>query len=127
MIPSNIFKAASEGQLLGLIFFGLLFWVLCGPPKSKGKRDPTGVLGKSQRGYPLNHQVDYLVCSHWCFWLVTPTLMQVGFETLGVMGKFAGTVLLGLAIHALVVLPLLLWILGKLISKAIIRQWLQLS
>ena len=25
MVPSNLFKAASEGQLLGLIFFGLLF------------------------------------------------------------------------------------------------------
>ncbi|NBQ02632.1 MAG: dicarboxylate/amino acid:cation symporter, partial [Opitutae bacterium] len=25
MVPSNLFKAATEGQLLGLIFFGLLF------------------------------------------------------------------------------------------------------
>ena len=48
------------------------------------------------------------------FGLVTPTLMQVGLDTLSVMGKFALTVLLGLGIHAFVVLPILLWIFGKI-------------
>ena len=49
--------------------------------------------------------------------MVTPTLMQVGLDTLSVMGKFALTVLLGLGIHALIVLPFLLWILGKIHFK----------
>ena len=40
--------------------------------------------------------------------------MQVGLDTLGVMGKFALTVLLGLGIHAFFVLPILLWIFGKI-------------
>jgi Na+/H+-dicarboxylate symporter len=42
------------------------------------------------------------------FGLVTPTLMTTGTELFGVMGKFAVTVLLGLAIHAFVILPLFL-------------------
>ena len=58
--------------------------------------------------------MDYFLCSVGVFGLVTSTLMQVGLDTLSVMGKFALTVLLGLAIHALVVLPLLLWILAKI-------------
>ena len=118
MIPSNIFKAASEGQLLGLIFFGLLFGFFVSRLSPKA-RETQLAFWESLNAVILS--ITKLIISFapiGVFGLVTPTLMQVGFETLGVMGKFAGTVLLGLAIHALVVLPLLLWILGKINFKS---------
>lgn len=114
MVPSNLFKAAAEGQLLGLIFFGLLFGFFVSRLNDKARERQTAFWES------LNAVI--LSITKWIisfapfgvFGLVTPTLMQVGFDTLSVMGKFALTVLLGLGIHALLVLPLLLWLLGKI-------------
>ena len=117
MVPSNLFKAATEGQLLGLIFFGLLFGFFVSRLSPKA-RETQVAFWESLNAVILS--ITKLIISFapiGVFGLVTPTLMQVGFETLGVMGKFAVTVLLGLAIHALVVLPILLWILGKINFK----------
>jgi len=117
MVPSNLFKAATEGQLLGLIFFGLLFGFFVSRLSPKA-RETQVAFWESLNAVILS--ITKLIISFapiGVFGLVTPTLMQVGFETLGVMGKFAVTVLLGLAVHALVVLPLLLWVLGKINFK----------
>ena len=117
MVPSNLFKAATEGQLLGLIFFGLLFGFFVSRLSPKA-RETQVAFWESLNAVILS--ITKLIISFapiGVFGLVTPTLMQVGFETLGVMGKFAVTVLLGLAIHALGVLPLLLWVLGKINFK----------
>ena len=117
MVPSNLFKAATEGQLLGLIFFGLLFGFFVSRLSPKA-RETQVAFWESLNAVILS--ITKLIISFapiGVFGLVTPTLMQVGFETLGVMGKFAVTVLLGLAIHALVVLPLLLLVLGKINFK----------
>ncbi len=114
MVPSNLFKAATEGQLLGLIFFGLLFGFFVARLNPRA-REAQMAFWESLNAVILS--ITKLIISFapiGVFGLVTPTLMQVGFETLGVMGKFALTVLLGLAIHALIVLPFLLWILGKI-------------
>jgi len=114
MVPQNLFKAASDGQLLGLIFFGLLFGFFVSRLKPEAR--------KTQTAFWESFNTVILAITKWIisfapvgvFGLVTPTLMQVGLDTLSVMGKFALTVLLGLAIHVLVILPLLLWILAKI-------------
>ena len=114
MVPPNLFKAATEGQLLGLIFFGLLFGFFISRLKPEARETQTAFWES------LNEVI--LSITKWIisfapigvFGLVTPTLMQVGLDTLSVMGKFALTVLMGLGIHALIVLPALLWILGKI-------------
>ena len=114
MVPPNLFKAATEGQLLGLIFFGLLFGFFISRLKPEARETQTAFWES------LNEVI--LSITKWIisfapigvFGLVTPTLMQVGLDTLSVMGKFALTVLIGLGIHALIVLPALLWILGKI-------------
>ena len=114
MVPPNLFKAATEGQLLGLIIFGLLFGFFISRLKPEARETQTAFWES------LNAVI--LSITKWIisfapigvFGLVTPTLMQVGLDTLSVMGKFALTVLMGLGIHALIVLPALLWILGKI-------------
>ena len=117
MVPPNLFEAASDGQLLGLIFFGLLFGFFISRLKPEAR--------KTQTAFWESLNAVILAITKWIisfapigvFGLVTPTLMQVGLDTLSVMGNFALTVLLGLAIHALVVLPVLLWILAKINFK----------
>jgi len=114
MIPQNLFKAAVEGQLLGLIFFSLLFGFFVARLPEKFKQSQTEFwegLNSTILGI-TNFIISF--APYGVFGLVTPTLMMVGIETIFVMGTFALTVLLGLAIHSFIVLPLLLRILGKL-------------
>ena len=114
MVPPNIFKAAVDGQLLGLIFFSLLFGFFIARLKKDSK--------ESQLSFWENINAVILAITNFIisfapfgvFGLVTPTLMMVGIETLWVMGDFAITVFLGLAIHSLVILPTLLMVLAKI-------------
>lgn len=114
MVPVNLFKAAVEGQLLGLIFFSLLFgfFITRLPEKAQAIQ-----LGFWESLNSLILSITNFIISfapYGVFGLVTPTLMKVGFETLSVMGTFALTVVGGLLIHSLIVLPLLLRFLGKI-------------
>ena len=114
MVPANLFKAAVEGQLLGLIFFSLLFgfFITRLPEKHQSIQ-----LGFWESLNSLILKITHFIISfapYGVFGLVTPTLMKVGLETLSVMGSFALTVALGLLIHSLIVLPLLLRLFGKI-------------
>ena len=114
MIPKNLFKAAVEGQLLGLIFFSLLFGFFIARLPGKYKQSQT-IFWEGLNSTILgitNFVISF--APYGVFGLVTPTLMMVGIETISVMGTFALTVLLGLAIHSFLVLPILLRILGKI-------------
>ncbi|MDG0965616.1 MAG: dicarboxylate/amino acid:cation symporter [Opitutales bacterium] len=114
MIPQNLLKAAVEGQLLGLIFFSLLFGFFIARLPEKYKHSQT-IFWEGLNSTILgitNFVISF--APYGVFGLVTPTLMMVGIETISVMGTFALTVLLGLAIHSFLVLPVLLRILGKI-------------
>jgi Na+/H+-dicarboxylate symporter len=114
MIPQNLFKAAVEGQLLGLIFFSLLFgFFVARLPKKLNESQTAFWEGLNTAILSITNFV-ISFAPYGVFGLVTPTLMMVGIETIFVMGTFASTVLLGLAIHSFVVLPLLLHFLGKI-------------
>tara|TARA_B100002019_G_scaffold291182_1_gene310643 strand:+ start:7727 stop:9052 length:1326 start_codon:yes stop_codon:yes gene_type:complete len=112
MVPPNLFWAAVEGQLLGLICFGLLFGFFLGKIKEE--------LRQSQLRFWQGLQEIILKLTHFIlgfapigiFGLVTPTIAKSGLDTFWLMGGFALTVFLALGLHALVTLPLLLRVLG---------------
>jgi len=114
MVPTNIFKAAVEGQLLGLIFFSLLFGFFVAKQPSKPK-EAQASFWESLNSVILS-LTNFIIsfAPYGIFGLVTPTLMSVGLDTLYVMGGFALTVLFGLLIHSLLVLPLLLKVTAKI-------------
>jgi len=114
MVPTNLFKAGVEGQLLGLIFFSLLFGFFVSRLPEKGKQNQT-VFWESLNEVILN-LTNFIIsfAPYGIFGLVTPTLMTVGVDTLSVMGGFALTVACGLFIHSFIILPLLLKFLGKI-------------
>ena len=113
MIPVNLVKAAAEGQLLGLIFFSLLFGFFVS--KLPQKQRETQVRFWESFNSAILGITKFIIgfAPIGVFGLVTPTLMTTGTELFVVMGKFAATVLLGLAVHAFIVLPLFL----KLVAK----------
>lgn len=114
MVPPNIFKAASEGQMLGLITFSLIFgffirklsenyksvqlnfWngvydIMLGITNLVMRIAPLGVLG-----------------------LVALTVSQTGFDSIIPLLKFALIVIAALLFHVFVSTSLLLYSLGKM-------------
>lgn len=113
MVPVNLVAAAAEGQLLGLIFFSLLFGFFVSKLPEKARESQLRFWSSFNEAILALTKFIIGFAPFGVFGLVTPTLMTTGTELFGVMGKFAATVLLGLAVHAFVILPLLLKLLGK--------------
>jgi proton glutamate symport protein len=112
-VPENVVRDAAEGQMLGLIFFALLFGYFT------TKLEP-GARDVLQRFWEGTNTV-MLFITDWVmrfapigvFGLVTKTVLATGFGAFGPLLLFVACVLLGLGVHAVVTLPLLLRGLGR--------------
>lgn len=113
MVPPNIIAAAADGQMLGLIFFAILF------------------------GYFMTHLSDEYAGPLYRFWdavfhvmmsmtewimkfapigvfgLVAAVIAKAGYKATGPLAVFAVVVLVALAVHAFITLPLLLRFVGR--------------
>ena len=111
-VPSNIFQAALEVQLLALIFVGVVFGYFMSRLKGPG--------GETLQNFWVGVHDVMIMITMWImrfapigvFALVGKTLIVSGFEALEALGLFFLTVLLALAIHFAVWLPLLLRLVG---------------
>lgn len=108
MIPTNIVAAAAEGQMLGLIFFSLLF----GYFMTQLARPQGDVLAQFwQAVLDVMMRITDLVMKFaplGVFGLVASVVAKTGLEAFQSLGLFFGTVLLALAAHFLIALPLIL-------------------
>ncbi len=113
IIPSNIVNAFSKGEMLGLIFFSLLF----GYSISKIDSGPSATLksffeGLFQAMIRFTHIImKFLPIGVFC--LVAKVFMTTGIRSLGSVSLFLLTVLLGLVTFMFIALPLLLMWIGK--------------
>ncbi|MGQ0528535.1 MAG: dicarboxylate/amino acid:cation symporter [Panacagrimonas sp.] len=113
LFPPNIVAAAAEGQMLGIICFSLLFGVFV-------TRLPEGSL-QTQRAfwsglYEVMTGITRLVMYFapiGVFGLVAPIIAQTGAAAVGPLAKFFLAVLLGLATHMLITLPLVLRLVAR--------------
>lgn len=108
MIPTNIVSAAAEGQMLGLIFFSLLFGFFMG--RVEGRRGE--VLRDFWKGVSktmvLITQFVLKFAPIGIFALIAKTVSATGFSGFEPLLVFLLTVITALALHAFVALPLLL-------------------
>jgi len=113
MVPPNIVKAAVEGQMLGIIFFAILFGYFM------TKLD-------NQYAEPLYRFWDAVFhvmmrMTEWImtfapigvFGLVAGVIAKAGYKATGPLAVFAVVVLAALAVHAFITLPLLLRFVGR--------------
>ncbi len=114
MVPENIFKAAAEMQMLGLIFFSILFGYfmtqLTGPTRETMHNFWHGV-------FEVMMKITDLVMKfapYGVFGLVAASIARTGFEQFENLAWFFVTVSLALAIHFFVVMWLILRFIGKL-------------
>ena len=107
-VPSNILQAALEVQLLALIFVGVVFGYFMSRLK--------GPAGETLQNFWVGVHDVMIMITMWImrfapigvFALVGKTLIVSGFAALEALGLFFLTVLLALAVHFAVWLPLLL-------------------
>lgn len=110
MIPSNIIQAMAEGQTLGVILFGIFFGVITAMIGEKGKIIVDLVNAVFEVLMKMV-EIVLLLAPVGVFALLAWTVSRIG---LGIFGESIGvymlTVVLGLLLHGLVVLPLLLFL-----------------
>ena len=113
MVPSNILKALGQGEMLGLIFFALLF----GYSISKVETQSATLLRGFFQGIFLS-MIEFThlimkVLPYGVFALVARAFMSTGLHSLAAMAWFALSVLLGLITFMFIALPLLLKWIGR--------------
>jgi len=113
MVPANIIKAASEGQMLGIIFFAILF----GYFMTHLQHDYAEPLFKFWNGvFHVMMKMTELIMKFapiGVFGLIAGVVAETGFAAARPLAVFAFAVLAALLVHSLVTLPLLLRYLGR--------------
>ena len=124
MIPTNIVAAAAEGQLLGLIFFSLVFgFFISRLDKSKGQGRV--LLDFWQDIFDVIMQVTLWVMKFaplGVFGLVAHTVTVTGFSAFLPLLELVLVVVIGLAVHVLITMSLLLRYIGKVSPFTFIRS-----
>ena len=121
MVPANIVKAAADGQMLGLIFFAILF----GYFMTHLGHEIADPLFRFFNG--LFHVM--MKMTEWImkfapigvFGLIAAVIAKTGFGAARPLAVFALSVVLALAIHAFVILPLLLRFVGRVKPFATVK------
>lgn len=121
MFPPNIVEAAAQGQMLGLIVFSLLFgaFIMRLPEGAAATQRMfwngfyevmTGITRLIMRFAPLG-----------VFGLVAPIIAQTGWAAFAPLAKFFAAVVLGLATHMFITLPLVLRFVARVSPLAHLR------
>ncbi len=121
MVPPNIIQAAADGQMLGLIFFSIVF----GYFMTRVGHEQGDVM---YRFWDSLFAV-MMKITHWVmafapigvFGLVARTVARTGFDAAEPLIVFSLTVLGALAVHAVLTVPLLLKTVGRVSPVALYR------
>jgi len=112
MVPANPIKAAAEGQILPLIVFCLLFGAVLTTMGSRAKPLVDFFDSLNEAMMKLTHWVIWLT-PYGVFCLIAAVIATTGPGIFANVGKYMICVILGLTVHAVVVLPLLLFFVGR--------------
>lgn len=117
MIPTNIVAAAGQGQMLGLIFFSLLFGFFMAKVAAPNAK----VMLRFWQGVADTMVLITLFIMKFApigvFALIAKTVSSTGFAAFQPMLVFLFTVLAALLVHSLIVLPLLLKFIARVNPK----------
>jgi len=130
MIPKNPAAAFAKGDVLQIIFFTIFFAIMAAVV---GRESETlsNVINAVDQIMQKSVMVVMVIAPYCIFFLVTAIFMDLGVAALVSLGKYALTVLLGLAIHACITLSILVIVIGryspirlfKAVAPAIMTAW----
>ncbi|MBD3821345.1 MAG: dicarboxylate/amino acid:cation symporter [Thiotrichales bacterium] len=113
MIPVNVVNAAATGQMLGLIFFSLLFGYFMTRIQSDFKQTLSQFWNGVFEVMMLITQWVMKFAPIGVFGLVAASIAKTGFDQFENLALFFLTVTLALSVHLFVVMPILLKTMGK--------------
>ncbi len=113
MVPENIFKAAAEGQMLGLIFFAILFGYFMTHLAHQYAEPLFNFWNAVFHVMMKITEFIMLFAPIGVFGLVAKVIAETGFGAAQPLLVFSASVVAALAIHAFVTMPLLLRFVGK--------------
>ena len=120
-VPPNIVAAAAEGQMLGIIFFCLLFGFFM----TRLEHDYAEPLMRFWNGvfHVMLRMTEWVMmfAPIGVFGLVAKTVAKTGFDAAAPLLVFAGVVLLALAAHLALTMPLLLRYVAKVSPAAVYK------
>lgn len=130
MIPKNPASAMARADILQIIFFAI-FLAIVAAMIGKESDPLIRVIDSLDRIMNKSIMLIMEIAPYCIFFLVTTIVMDLGFPVLKALGKYALTVIIGLAVHAIITLPLLIFILGrynpvhlfKAVLPAILTAW----
>lgn len=112
IIPVNIFEAASQGNMLGIIFFSVLFGFALSKIDTEASHTVSNVIkGIFNTLMKMTH-IFMKAMPFGVFFLVAKSTAAQRSDSFLPLLSFFGTVVLGLIIFMLVILPLLLRLMG---------------
>jgi Na+/H+-dicarboxylate symporter len=114
IVPNNVFQAAASADMLAIIFFAIVFGlsITALPDRAQGiLQDLFGAL--LQAMMVLTRGIVQLLPIG-VFALMTTMVATTGFDRFRALGLYMVTVAAGLSIHMFLVLPLLLFMLGRI-------------
>ncbi len=117
IVPRNPVRAAADGNLLGVMFFALMFGIAAAVVRNEGTRTFVGTM---QGIYDISLKLiewviriaPYAVAA-----LLFTLTARMGWDVLVQLARYVGVVLLALGIQLFVVLPLLVRTLGRMPLK----------
>jgi Na+/H+-dicarboxylate symporter len=121
MVPPNIFKAAAEGQMLGLIFFSILFGYFMTKLPSQLKISFFSFWDATFR--VMMNMTEWIMkfAPVGVFGLVAAVIAKTGFSAVKPLAVFSLTVICALLLHAAVILPLLIRFIAKIDPIAVFK------
>lgn len=121
IVPRNPIASAANGDLIGVMFFSLMFGIAAAVLRTDGTRS---FVASVQGVYDISLKLigwvialaPYAVAA-----LLFSITAKLGMEVLVQLARFVGTVVLALAIHFFVVFPLLVRFVGRMSPVAFFR------
>lgn len=121
IVPRNPVASAANGDLIGVMFFSLMFGIAAAVLRTEGTH-----------GFVKSVQGIYDICLKLIGWVIAlapyavaallfSITAKLGLDVLVQLARFVGTVVLALAIHFFVVFPLLVKVAGKMSPLAFFR------
>ncbi len=113
LIPENPFAALARGDVLAVIFFSILFGFFITKLSKKPRAQLTDFF---QAAFETMMKLTLFVvwsAPFGVFGIIARIVAQTGFDAFRSLGFYFVVVLMGLAIHAFVNLPILLWLIAK--------------
>ncbi len=113
IVPSNIFKAFSDANMLQVIFFAIIFGITLNLISKKNVKLKEAIFQFNDLFLKMIEVIMY-IAPYGVFFLIFKTFLTQGFETIFELGEYFFTVLLVLIIHLFFTYGGLLLILGKI-------------